>query len=672
MKASEQPKKTHAAVLRALEVANLALGRAVTIEEIIEALAPEERVLLERTYDFPLGAVIGSILKLLSVPSENRGLVYSPGLTNSRRRCFASTRVLKPEEAALPEAVTRRELVVALVRHAALELGRAVRIVDAIKFAEDRPEYARLSASQIQNAIIAAHVKGELISMPLRGLHRNLYLPADLNPEDYAPPKPLHWIEWVKAAFEDLWDEHVRDAKELGRLPRPATTRQVRARLVEMGCDDPKLQDKATVVNALWELSKHSNAALRRISRRSRKSLFWCPVDVPDDGLDLGNAYASDLERVGAAVARATARLERPVTLREIEQEVENDSALRPMNYPSVSKAVTAAVDYLDSDGNAKTRSGYIQGHVQSIGLLKAKALYYPTIGNAEQARAYVEFRQLEEAWEELRADEQLYEAQGCRLPTVAVGRVRLLALQARRFAGRLRGMIGAGELKGKWADEAEILIERAEAIDERARDWPLPFAVGEHQLPEQPSDLVPTLTKEELRALLHPIYPHLQQKVERAYQVTTLLSNRIRRVSTLFSLHKQYDRTDALFFAARRFGGKECVFLAGLASAELGLLRDPTFIFPAVEAADPDARLAAVACLAFLQTEKGSDLLKTRVMKDNEKGIRQSALWAYAFAQGEWAHDLATVMMRHDGAEEVREFAAQIAKADGAAIWLL
>lgn len=672
MKASVQPKETHAAVLRALEVANLALGRATTIEEIIEALTLEERSLLERTYDFPLRTAIGSILKLLSVPSEHRGLVYSPGLTGSRRRCFASVRVLKPEEATMPEAVTRRELVVALVRRAVQEMGHAVRVTDVLAFAEGKQEYSRLSAAQIQNAINLAHAKGELAALPLRGLHRNLYLPADLKPEDFAPPKPLSWIEWVKAAFEDLWDERVQEAKGQERLPRPVTTRQVRARLKEMACNDPRFQDKTALVSALWELSKHSNAVIRRIRRRSRKSLFWCPIDMPDERLDLGSAYATDQERIGAAVARAAVRLDRPVTLKEIQQEIESDPALKLITYPSVSKAITTTVDYFDDTGNSKSRRGYTHGHLQSVGLLHGKALYFPCGEGTEQARAYVEFRHLEEEWKELRADEQLYEAEGCRLPTVAVGRVRLLAWSARRIAGRLRGIIGSGELRGQWADEAEVLAAAIDAVDARARDWPIPFAATEHRLPERPCDVVPFLTKEELCILLAPIYPYLQQKVVRAYQVTSLLSKRIRRVRTPFGLHKQYDRVDALFFAARRFGGRECVFLAGLAAAELGLLRDAAYVYPAVDAADPDARLAAIACLAFLQSDKGRDLLKERVMKDKEPGLRQSALWSYAFAGGEWAKELAGVMCQHDESAEVREFAAQVLDADGAAIWLL
>lgn len=670
MKASEQPKKTHAVVLRALEVANMTLNRAATIEEVIEALTAEERELLERTYDFSLGAAIGSILRLLSIPSKERGLVYSPGLTSSRRRAFAAVRVLKPEDAVMPETATRREHVLVLVRHAVRELGRAIRITDAIAFAEGKPEYACLSPGMIQNAIIAARIKGKLsVAKTLHGLHRHLYLPSDLNAEGYAPSEPLSWQEWVKQAFEELWDERLQEAE--GRLPKPITTRQVRARLESMGCDDPKLQGKASVVSALFELSKHSNAAIRRISRRSRKSLLWAPVNVPDERLDLDNTYANDMERIGEAVRRAVARHERPVGLKEIEREIEADPALKLVNYASPSKAVTATVDYSEPRNAKRGRRKYPNGYMQSVGLLANKALYFHCGGGAEHARAYVEFRRLELGWKELRADQHLYDIEGCKLATVATGRAMLLAAEAARVGNRLRTMIDDGLLVGQWADEAEVLCAQVEGAAERARSWPSAFATNGRKLPKQVSTLVTTVTKEELRALLEPIYPNVQ-KLERAYQVTTLLATRIRRVFVEGRMHPAFDRTDALLFAARRFGGKECCLQAGLAAAEVGVLRDARFIYPAIDSKDADARLIAVACLAYIPSPEGNELLKQRAMKDVELGIRQSALWSYAFAGGELAKELASVMAKHDPDTDVREFAARVYEAASAGLWHL
>ena len=113
-------------------------------------------------------------------------------------------------------------------------------------------------------------------------------------------------------------------------------------------------------------------------------------------------------------------------------------------------------------------------------------------------------------------------------------------------------------------------------------------------------------------------------------------------------------------------------MFLMGMAAPELGLLRDASYLYPAAKSADPDARLMAVACLAFVQSLLGNELLKEAAMRDPEPGLRASALWAYRFAGGEWGRELAGVMAKHDESPEVREFAVQVAAAEGAEIWLL
>lgn len=279
------------------------------------------------------------------------------------------------------------------------------------------------------------------------------------------------------------------------------------------------------------------------------------------------------------------------------------------------------------------------------------------------------EFRELRKAWKRLDVAAQLRALEGCRLPSVAAGRIRLLALESQRIAGRLRAMVHSGKLTGQAAEEANVLIACADEIDKRARSWPVLDRVTERLLPDWVSDLVPYATKEELRALLTPIYT-LARRAGTPIRGTRAL--RIRRIPCLFSARHHYDLVDARFCAARRWGGRECLFLMGLAAPEVGLLRDATYIYPAAKLADPDARLLGVACLAFVQSLVGNELLKDTAMRDPEPGLRASALWAYRFAGGEWGRELACVMGRHDPSEEVREFAAQVFKAEGARIWLL
>lgn len=280
------------------------------------------------------------------------------------------------------------------------------------------------------------------------------------------------------------------------------------------------------------------------------------------------------------------------------------------------------------------------------------------------------EIRRLKRAWRRLGVAAQLQDIEGCKLPSVAAGRLRLLALESRRLSGRLRAMISAGDITGRAAEEAALLIACADEINARARSWPVLDTTTERLLPDWVSDLVPFATKPELRALLAPIHAAARRAGTPVRGPARAL--RIRRVSCVFSSRQHYDLVDARFGAARRWGGRECAFLMGLAAPELGPLRDPAYIYPAAKSADPDARLMGVACLAFVQSVIGNEMLKDVAMRDPEPGLRASALWAYRFAGGEWGRELASVMARHDPSEEVREFAAQVLEAEGARIWLL
>lgn len=223
------------------------------------------------------------------------------------------------------------------------------------------------------------------------------------------------------------------------------------------------------------------------------------------------------------------------------------------------------------------------------------------------------EFRELKKAWRELDTQAQLQNIEGCRLACVAAGRIRLLRLKTRRISGRLLGMISTGEITGQRA-EAEAFINRSDEINNRANSWSALESTAERMLPETASDLVPFLTKKELRDLLAPIHESARQ-AGKPCRATRAMP--IRRVPCLFSPRCHYDHTDALFWAMRSWGGQECLFLGGLAAAEIGRLRDPKFVFPAATAAEADDRLMAVACLAFVQSMEGSELLKMIAMND-------------------------------------------------------
>ena len=111
---------------------------------------------------------------------------------------------------------------------------------------------------------------------------------------------------------------------------------------------------------------------------------------------------------------------------------------------------------------------------------------------------------------------------------------------------------------------------------------------------------------------------------------------------------------------------------LAALASHELGLLRDPRFVYPALGAKSFETRLAGIACLAFLWSDEGNDQLKAMTETDPDPGVRQSALWAYGFAGGKGARELLRHKSKNDMSDRVREFARQALEATDESWWML
>lgn len=635
---AEKLKPAHSVVLCGLEIANIAYDRAVTIVEIIKALTPGEVDSVKAAYSFALPGAIGSILELLAV----RGLVFSPG-KRGVQRYFASANVRNCETTPLPEIYPLRYRVLRLIESAVQELGRAVRVSDVLQHAARQPETSKLTSTQVVTAISQFLKSGEVvIAKTIRGRKagRHLYLPASFDVASYTEHDALNWLESVAAAFDEIWHERLNEAEVKGRKPRPITTKEVRARLLSMNRNESKLKIGNSVINALWELSKHSQPLIRRISRRRRKTLLWLPAYIRDEELDLENSYASDGERMGEACLRAVARYNRPVVLNELAAEIETDPALQFESRKSLSKVVSGCVDYFDVTGMSKGR-GHAKRFIQSVGLVNNKAHYYHCGDDGTaNARAYVALRQIEAAWNELRAAEHLDTTNGCLLPTVAVGRVMLIAANAKSIAQEIEHLLGEGLLTDKWRNEAESINARVSEIIEDARKWLSSRVVIRRRfaLPGEVSTSIPAITKEELVKLFKPFYP-CAQRADKAYQITTVLGNRIRRVwqpQGDAQPQRPYDRTDALLYAARHWGGYECNVQANTAATELGYLRDTRFILPGLTDGDFNVRMAAVACLAFLPSSETVDALQRTADGDADRGVRQAAGWAYGFNCGD------------------------------------
>jgi hypothetical protein len=321
--------------------------------------------------------------------------------------------------------------------------------------------------------------------------------------------------------------------------------------------------------------------------------------------------------------------------LKELAAEVEADPALQFESGKSLSKVVTGCVDYLDDTGASKGRE-HAKRYIQSVGLVNNKAYYYHCGDGTMSARTYVALRRIEAAWNELHAGEHLNDVNGCLLPTIAVGRVMLIVANAESVAREIEHLLGENLLPDDWRHEAEYLNGRVNEIIEDARKWLSSRLVvrRRYALPGEVDTSIPAITKEELVRLFKPFYP-CAQRAGKAYQITTVLGNRIRRVwqpQGDAQSQRPYDRTDALLYAARHWGGYECNVQANVAATELGYLRDARFVLPGLKDDDFNVRMASVACLAFLPSSETIDALQRVVNGDTDRGVRQASEWAYGF----------------------------------------
>jgi HEAT repeats len=672
----KEPKPEHSVVLRAVEIVNLAFRRVASVDEIISALTAKEVGLLETTYANDLSTVISKILQLLRV----RGAVFSPGKVGTRYY-YGVAGVLDPATASLPTEESRRRRVLELVRQVVVELGRAVRTADVLEYAASSPNADGLLPDFITHDILSLKETGEMrivgsVRGDGKGIH--LYLPAEMNPEDYALAAPPTWLEEVAQTFNELWGERTAQAAAEGRNPRLLSTGDVRERLRTSTRYPENLADPIILVNAMQQLAQTRNLVVRKIRRPKQKAVLWAPAGVKDSALDAGNAYASDVERVSEAVRRAENALARPVTMRDVRDQIELDPSLQPTGSSRLISVLSeAAKERIASGENGSRRSRVVQ-HVYRIGKV-ADVSYYST-GRTPEAEAFIKTKRLELRWSAMRVGEELETFRFCSLPTVAIGRAMLALADTADMLGDLDILRSGGHLRGEQRQTADELFNSITEAADFAREWLKDHVTDDQLLPKSVNRDVPGWTVDELLEVIKPLYPR-SQTLSKNSQLLGLMGDVIRRVPnpeyvTRFSTNQRaaseylFDRADALIYVAKEWGGYECCLQATLAGNELGHLRDMNFVLPALDAKDFSARLAAVACLAFLQSEAGNERLRDVAVNDSDPGVRQSALWAYGFVGEKGACALLESRRRHDADPRVRSFAQQILRNSEESWW--
>lgn len=654
--------RAHQIVLRSLEVANLRLSRVATVAEIEECMLPSEVTWLEHNYAKELCTLISSILGMLT----KRGLVFSPGRIGNYRY-YGSTGILDPEKSLLPESVSRRRLVLGIVYRAVEHFGRAVRTGDVSDFVADLQDEVNIEPELITRDMLNLSRTGEItIVGTVRGDEKgiNLYLPSDLNRDLYMPTEPLTWMEEVARAFTELWEEELNRATGEGRKPRPISIEQVRSRMAASPTPHPNLGNLCYLPNALLQLAETDNPLIRKVERPGKRSLMWAPVGLKEDALDLGEAYASDAERVAEAVGRACVRLRRPVTVRDVRDEIEMDQALAPAGRSQL-RSILSDISKETIDAGDGSRRARVVRRCIYAGKVDGDSYYYHNAEESEAARAYVRFRQIEQRWSESATLCEPTAYMRNTLPSVAAGRAMLVKAEAEMLTNAIDELLRITAVDGATRHEAELLREAVSSIKEATSQWLAGSDIDSLDIPRDVSLAIPGWTAAELLEVFRPLYP-AAKKMKSPNQLTALVNKKIRRFpnpefESRFSKvpHKAseylYDCTDALLFAATRWGGNECRLQAMIARSEIGSLRDPRFVYPALKSVTFEERLRGVAGLAFLWSDCGSELLRQVALNDTDSGVRLSALWAYGFAGGEGAKELLLRRAECESDERVR-----------------
>lgn len=661
-------KATHKIVLQALEIANLALKRVATVGETIKALSCSEAAELQASYAKGIDQSVSVILSLLI----KRGDVFSAGRIG--KHCYyGSKNFLDPSVSLLPDIKPRRQRVLELVRRSVAELNRAVRVGDVMDYAAGRAEFTNISPELITRDIIGLVATKDIILVStIRGDNRgvNLYLPCDLDPKLYIPKAPLTWLELVANIFCEIWAEHMKEAEELSFRPKPITTSEVRARLRSKPNPHSNLDDPQMVVSALIQLASTARPLIRSINREGERSVRWIPVEMPDEDIDIGDSYASDIERISEAVDRAVKRLGRPVTSNDIQDEVDRDPSLRPAGKSNLANMISeAAKETIWVKGSP--RRPKVNRRVFRAGSIKDTSYYFNDTEGLCTAKSYVTLHRLELMWEESRILEDLEGIKSCSLPSVAAGRAKMAVTEINQLLDAVANLIESNDMEETIRKDALLLQQKADSALKDAKDKLFFYTTRGPRIPVDIISEVPGWTAAELLPIISPLYP-AARNIDRPSKLIPLLERSIRRVTNPRYEHRfasdaraaaesLFDRTDALLYMAQTFGGRECRLQARFACNELGLLRDPRFIFPAMTSSDFHQRLIGVSCLAFLWSDEGNIQLKRLAVKDPDPAVRQSALWAYWFSNDDDGWKLMKNVAQDDSAGLVQSFAQNI-----------
>ena len=658
---SDEPKREHLIVLQALEIANRAFTRVVTVNEVIQALSSKEIDILNEKYNTPMTLCVSKILLLLC----KRGKVFKTDKVG-KVHYYGVIGLLDVEYVNLDKFQSLRSKTLKLVQEAVLEKKMALQMGELLEFIKCRKDLSNINPKLITQSILSLKQTGELIKIPMRGNEKGfgVYLPNNLDPDFYLPKQPVTWLEFVLSVFNEIWNEHKLKAEKDKSKPFPVSIGEIRARVAESKKFPQKLEDSQVLISTLLQLAKTSSPSLRKIRKPNQKLVFWVSLDVTDNEVNIGDFYLRDADRLEEAVKRATFRYQRPVKFSEAEEEIDFDPYLQPISTVSYSKLLADLAKERSYENKARPK--FDRKRVYRIGKFQGNSYYH--FENTPEISAFIKFRCLERKWNLLNPLEELLKFESCTLPTVAIGRAKIIIAEITSILKDLEEVQSLNQIIGISEYEIKSLSKEILKIKLQTQTW---IKKSQIPFPNLPSNVETTpkgWTKHKLKEALTPFY-HRLSKINSDNYFQSLIGEIIKRFPNpqfkrtnvkepLFAAEYLYDESDALIYIAKEWGGVELRYHATIASNELGMLRDFRFVIPALESKDFNQRLYAASCLAFLPCEEGSKKLLESAVNDVDAGVRQSSLWAYGFINAEKAIPFIKEQSFKDENPKVRKFA--------------
>lgn len=661
-------KAEHAVVFEAMRIATVAYERPVIVAEVIQGMSSAAQHALAQRYAGDFATAISKIVNLLVA----RGCVTTVGRLG-RHRYYALRGALPAERMRLPKEKPRRQRVLAVLTDLVQARRTPARASDVVDAAATHAEGVGLTRTDVirdlQNLVRTGDVA--VVDIVRGGNDSNLYCPTpwvDVIATDVSTRAPLTWLELVRQTFTVLWTEAEHLAQLEGHRPFALETGAVRARLQLTHPKHERLDDPRVLINALQQLASTQTPAIRALGTVGETgTLRWVPASVKDTDVEVDGVYATDTERLIAAVRLASVRQPRarcdappPASAAQVAEVAQGDPSLRLRAYENVAEALAdASKERLDIGSGG--RADRVEQYIWRVGRIGGFAYY--AVSRVEEARAYARLRNLESAWQGIDVAERTAGLDQCPLPATALGRARLLAAELselRSNAQELVGVDGLGSVAGGSANGtargtayttsgalrtdpgtqagAKLLLGDAESALSQIREW---MAAIEDR-PDVPGDIdmrVPGWTAEEFHAATRALHPRGDIAKSRA-EIIRLFPT-IRRVENAEHEHRSrasaraaaenlFDRADALIHAAIRWGGPMAAVRASHARNLLDRLRDARYVLRDLEATASGERIGAVSSLAFLAPSSGVvDGLCTIAVSDPDPSVRQVALWA-------------------------------------------